>query len=154
MRSIAFTSCLALAALSACESKKAYDDYMSKGKVSEAELNLKRIEKGLKAYHVEKAAFPSGSVPLTPSTPCCEGPKHKCEVNLANWGDDPTWKALDFMVDEPAFFQYGYESNGTKATITAVGDLDCDATTVSYTLVCEAKDGAPVCTLTAPANKD
>jgi hypothetical protein len=150
-----FVPVFALATLSACESKKAYDDYMSKSKVSEAELNLKRIEKGLKAFHVEKGAFPSGSVPLTPSTPCCEGPNHKCAVNPANWGDDPTWKALDFMVDEPAFFQYSYESTAaTKAKATAVGDLDCDGTTITYVVECSAESGIPTCALTTPTNKD
>ncbi len=137
-----------------CSSSDAKDEFMKKGKQSEAEMNLRSIEKSLKTHYVEMAAFPTGSAPLTPSAPCCETATKKCDNNPAQWADDPIWKALRFSVDEPHFYQYVYESNGRTARATAVGDLDCDGTTVTYAVSCEVVDGNPICTQTKPDNRD
>jgi hypothetical protein len=126
----------------------------NRGRRSEAELNLKAIEKSLKVNYIEMAEFPRGSAPLTPATACCEGPNHKCAADPAAWMGNEVWDKLDFSVDEPGYFQYSYESDGTKATVKAVGDLDCDMTTVEYVLEATQVNGAPTFTLTKPARPD
>jgi hypothetical protein len=136
------------------ESSGGGDDYGKKAKRSEAELNLDAIKKSLKVYYVENAEFPKGNAPLTPAAPCCEGPNHKCPANLAEWTSHPLWSELDFEVDAPSYFQYSLDSDGTKVTATAVGDLDCDGQTVTYTLTGEAPGGNPVFTLTKPDRAD
>ncbi len=131
------------------------EEYVQKSKRIEADLNLDRLKKSLKVHFVEMATFPVGSAPLTPSTPCCEGPNHTCAPNPAEWAGNPVWEALDWTVDDPHYFQYSYEAKEpTVAIARAVGDLDCDGTTVTYELRCEAPDGNPVCTVTSPTNAD
>ena len=122
----------------------AYQDYLAKSKRVEAELNLHALEKALKVAYLENAAFPAGSAGLTPKTPCCEGPKHKCAPDPAAWQGN-VWEQLDFEVMEPGYFQYAYESDGKTATARAIGDLDCDGITVEYTLKATASaSGDPV----------
>lgn len=137
-------------------SVEAYDDYMKKSKRSEAELNLDALQKSLKVVYIETAAFPVGSAPLTPSTPCCEHkPDYKCPAATAEWIDSPIWSALDFEVAEPGYYRYSYEStDGKVAVVKAVGDLDCDMTTAEFVLRCEAPDGNPSCTVTKPDRAD
>jgi hypothetical protein len=133
--------------------EKGGDDHGG-AKRSEAELNLDAIRKGVKTYYAERAEFPKGSAPLTPSTPCCEGPNHKCPANMADWNGVEAWDQIDFMVVEPSYFRYSYDSDGTKVTATAVGDLDCDGTPVTWTLTGEALNGNPTFTLTKPTSPD
>jgi hypothetical protein len=135
---------------------EAYDDYMKKSKRSEAELNLGALQKSLKVAFIENAAFPTGSAPLTPATPCCEhSPDRKCPPAMDQWAGNPIWSALDFEIVEPSLFQYSYEStDGKVAIVKAVGDLDCDTTMSEYELRCEAPEGNPVCTVTKPDRPD
>jgi hypothetical protein len=60
------------------------------------------------------------------------------------------WTRLDFQIDDPGYFQYAYESDGKTATATATGDLDCDGTSIVYTLKMTVEDGNVVKALTQP----
>ena len=51
------------------------------------------------------------------------------------------WNELDMSMYDPHLFQYTYEGETTSATATAIGDLDCDGTTIKYTLRMTAKEG-------------
>lgn len=108
----------------------AFMDYSVKSKRSEAELNLRRLERNAKTYAVTNGEFPKASAPLTPATPCCEGPGHKC--NDTNAWSTPAWQELDFAIYEPHRFRYDYQSDGATFFARAVGDLDCDGTTVTH----------------------
>lgn len=130
------------------------EEYGRKARRSEAELNLEAIKKSMKVYYAERAEFPKGSAPLTPSTSCCEGPNHKCAPNNSDWNGVEVWDTLDFEILDPGYFRYSYESDGTTATAKAVGDLDCDETTVEYVLEARQDNGSPVFTLTKPARPD
>ena len=135
----------------------AFMDYMKKGKVSEAELNLNAIGKSAKTAYVEKAGFPAvDSGGLTPAATCCTGPNKKCAVAAANWNGNAAWDALDFSVDEPHYFQYSYSGvvGGGSFAAVAEGDLDCDGTTMRYTLSGAWNEGNPTYDRTAPARAD
>lgn len=121
---------------------------------SEAELNLNAIGKAAKVAFHEDAAFPVATAPLTPARPCCEGPKHKCEPVSTDWVGVAAWEQLDFELTEPSFFQYSYSGTATTFVAEAVGDLDCDGETVTYTLRGRVVEGNPVVELTAPTNRD
>ncbi len=109
----------------------------------------------LKSHYHEQAMFPSGTAEPTPTVACCEGPNHKCPVSSGDWLSNPVWSAIDFELTEPSLFQYAYESkDGQTAVARAIGDLDCDGTTVTYEVRCEAKEGNPICTLTTPDKAD
>jgi hypothetical protein len=94
-------------------------------------------------------------VPLTPATSCCEHPSWKCQPNPSDWSGVAVWDAIDFQVDEAGYFQYSYEStDGQTAIAKAVGDLDCDGLTSTYTLEASAPGGNPVFKLTKPVRMD
>jgi len=123
-------------------------------KRSEAELNLDAIKKSAKTYFVERAEYPRGSAGPTPSKPCCEYPTRKCPANPSDWEGVPTWDALDFTVTEDHYFQYSYESDGSTYEARAVGDLDCDGTTVTYVMRGRSDNGNPTTELEAPRRLD
>jgi type II secretory pathway pseudopilin PulG len=112
----------------------AFMQYMKKSKSSESSLQLNRLAKYLKATYAQTSKLPIGTAPLTPSTPCCEGPNHKCG-DLAAWASQPVWKELEFSIDDAHLFRYDYTSTDGKTFVAhAVADLDCDGETVTYTL--------------------
>ena len=129
----------------------AFMDYMKHSKQSEAGLQLGRIEELAKAYYVVNGTYPVGEATLTPPGSCCDSPTHKC---TGDWSQ-PTWKLLDFAIDQPSLFQYSYRSDGQTFTANAVGDLDCDGTPVIYVAHGTIVDGGPSVTIvTPPPNAD
>ncbi len=127
----------------------AFMDYMKKSKKTEAALELNKLAKHIKMTWAEKAALPVGSV-LTPTAPCCQGPQAKCPADPDAWAKSPIWSALEFSIDHPALYQYGYHSDGKTFTAIAVGDLDCDGTAVTYELHGEVVNGNIETQLTEP----
>jgi type II secretory pathway pseudopilin PulG len=110
----------------------AFMDYMKKSKKTEAALQLNKLAKNLKVAHITNNAFPKGKTPLTPAKSCCGAAGNKCDDAKA-W-QNPIWQELDFQIDEPHLFRYGYESNGKTFMVRAVGDLDCDGNEIAYVL--------------------
>ena len=135
---------------------KAFGDYTSKSKKTEAQLQLNKLGKNLKVFYITDATFPVGKTGPTPAEPCCKGEGGKCAlVPMDKWMADEVWNKLEFMIDEPTRFQYAYESDGKTATATAVGDLDCDGTMITYKLEMTTVDGNPVMKIVEPpANSD
>lgn len=142
------------AAVAECTTK-AFSSYMDKSKKTEAQLMLNRLGKMLKVAHAENAAFPIGKGGPTPAEPCCKGEGGKCPVDEAQWNVQP-WQTLDFISSEPGRFQYTYESaDGKSAKATAIGDLDCDGTTITYTLEMTVDEtGNPKMNIVEPTNPD
>ncbi len=124
------------------------------GRRSEAEINLNAINKAADAEYAETAQYPVGTVGLTPSTSCCEQAGKKCQVVASDWNGVPVWDALGFEMTQPSFFQYSYTSDGKTFSAAAVGDLDCDGQTVTYSLEGAAPNGSPTSTLTKPRRAD
>jgi len=116
---------------------------------TEAQHQLAKLGKNARVYFVTMAGFPIGSVGPTPAMACCGQPDHLCPAT-GEWTASPIWAALEFQIDEPSRFQYRYESDGTRATVRAVGDLDCDGVPITYTLEVSAPDGNVRSTITEP----
>ncbi|MEZ4402539.1 MAG: prepilin-type N-terminal cleavage/methylation domain-containing protein [Kofleriaceae bacterium] len=134
-------------------------DYMKRSKKGEAELNLNAIDKANIREYSENAGYVASSQADTPAVNCCTqntGGQKKCAVVAADWGGVATWDALDFEMTKPFYFQYGYAGvvGGASFTATATGDLDCDGTTVTYTLTGTLSGGSPSSTITKPTNRD
>jgi hypothetical protein len=129
-------------------------DYQNRARRTEAQIQLNKLGKEATVAYVENAKFPTETAPLTPANDCCaenfEG-KRKCGPSAANWST-PAWRALDFEISEPHFFRYSYlpSPDGSSFTATAVGDLDCDGVTITYTLRGTAVNGTPKTELTEP----
>jgi hypothetical protein len=130
----------------------AFMDYMKKSKQTESSLMLNKIAKNAKLYYNANGSFPKGTSKTLPERPCCP---NKCAITTA-WASDPVWSELDLAIDDPNLFQYSYESkDGTTATALAVGDLDCDGTSITYRLDLKAENGMASAIITEPpANSD
>lgn len=126
------------------------DRYEKKAKVSEAKIQLKKLEKNAKVAFNVNAEFPKGSAPLTPKESCCTNKDAKCRSTVDDWMKQPVWQSLDFQIDEPHLFQYSYESDGKTFTAKALGDLDCDTIFVTYELKGDVVNGTPQFTMTEP----
>jgi type II secretory pathway pseudopilin PulG len=124
----------------------AFMDYQKRGKKTETSLQLNKLGKNLKAYYIENAAFPVGDAPLSPSKPCCGQPQNKCAVDPEAWKNE-IWQKLDFQIDEPNLYRYGYHSDGKTVEIEAVGDLDCDGNEATFKLEAGAPSGNPIVTM-------
>jgi len=111
---------------------------MKKSKKTEASLQLNKLAKNSKVAYNTKASFVVGTATAKPTT-------------MTNCKDvvDTTWAALDFQIDEANLFRYGYTGAATSAT--AVGDLDCDTTMITYTLGLTAPQGNAKAIITEPA---
>jgi len=130
----------------------AFMDYMKRSKKTEAALQLNKIGKSAKRIYSETSAFSTLPGALLPAAACCGQANNHCAANPAAFASDTGWAALDFQIDEPNLFQYQYTAaaDGKSFTATAKGDLDCDTTFITYTLLGSALSGNPAVTLSEP----
>jgi prepilin-type N-terminal cleavage/methylation domain-containing protein len=127
----------------------AFMDYMKKSKTSEATLQLNKIMKNDKIYFITNAQYVGANGGSLPSTTACASSGGKNPVTTA-WTSDPGWVNLSFQIDEPNLFNYTYTGGSATASAKAVGDLDCDGTSITYTLNLSAPLGNPAFALTEP----
>ena len=126
----------------------AFMDYMKKSKKTEASLQLNKIGKNSKVYYVTNASFVTVNGAAKPSTAAVN-----CKYTTVDttWAADSGWAALDFQVDEPNLFQFTYTGNASTPNAIAVGDLDCDGTTITYKLSISAPQGNAAVSISEPA---
>jgi len=129
----------------------AFMDYMKKSKKTEASLQLNKIAKNSKVYFNTQSQYvqlPGASLPAAWAAGT------SCKVTTPEssaFAADSGWAALDFQVDEPNLFQYAYNfSSLSDATATALGDLDCDGTPITYLLTLSAPAGNTAASITEP----
>jgi type IV pilus assembly protein PilA len=133
----------------------AFMAYMKKSKKTEASLQLNILGKNAKVNYNEVSSYTIGTALQQPVTSCCSAVSgnannHCSVVPASTWAGDPVWAALNFEIDEPTLFQYQYIGTANTFQATAVGDLDCDTTMITYTMNGTATDGNPAVTLTEP----
>jgi type IV pilus assembly protein PilA len=131
----------------------AFMDYMKRSKKTEASLQLNKIGKNAKRTYSETSSYVVGTaapLPAKGTSGCCGLANNHCVANPAAFAAEPTWKALDFQIDEPNLFYYNYTGAAATFTATATGDLDCDGTEIVFTLAGASTDGNPAVTLTEP----
>jgi hypothetical protein len=90
-----------------------------------------------------ESAYP-GSAPLTPASV----PKGELVLDPPGTWDHPTWRVLDFRVEEPHAFSFAFDSEntpeGSRFRATARGDLDGDGNLSTFVIAGETpKGGAP-----------
>jgi len=130
-------------------------DYIKRSKKSEAVLQLNKIGKNAKRLYSEVSSYKTPGVEELPANPaglagCCGSPNNRCPANPQLFVDNNGWKALDFQIDEPSLFIYNYTGEADTFVATAIGDLDCDGTPITYSLKGTAVGGNPATTLTEP----
>jgi type II secretory pathway pseudopilin PulG len=127
----------------------AFMDYMHKAKKTESQLQLNKIMKNAKVFYVTENRFPVFDQELTPAASCCTQTAAKCQPQNDHWDTD-AWRALDFEIDEPHLYRYGFKSDGETLDAVAVGDLDCDGTEATFRLHMTSKDGMVQGTIEQP----
>ena len=130
----------------------AYLDYIKRSKSSPAEVELNVIGHDLKRTFNETSAYPIGDAALLPAGPCCGQHANRCAIDPAAFANDPVWKQIDFVPDDPTQYQFRYHSDdGKTATVEAIGDIDCDGKPAVYTLhVSVTPGGTPKTELEPP----
>jgi type IV pilus assembly protein PilA len=131
-------------------------EMMKKSKRNEAELNLDAIKKSLKGEWPVRQGFYVGDTGTAPDGDCCDSgrPDRKCEIDVSIW-QSSNWRALEFSINEPSYFNYDYTGVDDSFTATAVGDLDCDDVPVTFTLSgAKVPSGEGTFTLTKPTTVD
>jgi Tfp pilus assembly major pilin PilA len=111
----------------------AFMDYTHRGRRVEAPLQLNKLSKMAKVFYIENGRYPVFDQEATPARSCCGQPGNKCQPANDNWRTEP-WTALDFEIDEPHLYRYGYKSDGDKLEAVAIGDVDCDGQEATYKL--------------------
>ena len=132
----------------------AFVGHMRKAKTSEAMLQLNKVGKNAKSQYSVTTRFPQGTAAVLPGADgtACAAPGGRFAAMGSAWSADPVWEELGFQIDDPSLFSYHYASaTPTTGQALAVGDLDCDGTTIAYTLDLSVADGVPVAIITPPA---
>lgn len=127
-------------------------NYAKKARKTEAALQLNMLGKNARRVYAETNMFPAGDAPLTPPEPCCGQPNNHCRAVPEQYAANSVWRALDFQIDEPTLFQYSYSASadGQRFVAKAIGDLDCDGTSITYELTGTAVNGNVSITLVEP----
>lgn len=112
-----------------------------------ARPQLDAIVASAKRYYATHGHYPAGEAPLTPPESCCEAARRTC---AGDW-TQPTWKQLGIAFTEPQRFQFSYHSDGKTFTANAVGDLDCDGTSMVYVARGTVDNGVPKVMVVEPA---
>ena len=121
--------------------------YQRRSQSVEAQINLRTIADGLRAYRLSEhyskegdklpASWPVSAGP-TPGDVCCG----KCLTPDAEW-QQPGWEAINFAIPDPHRYSYQMVSKGDTVHLTARGDLDCDGETSLFSMDLRA-DGEDV----------
>jgi type IV pilus assembly protein PilA len=123
----------------------AFLDYMNKGKKTEAALQLDNMEKKVASFHLEKARLPVSAATLFPSatTACASSTGLIPKEAQSAWEAQLGFKEMAFHIDQETRFQYNWTQGGPTTTGTglAVGDLDCDGTIMTYSLLVTISEG-------------
>jgi len=154
----------------------AFMDYMKKAKSSEASLNLNKIGKALKTGFDANQSFvalPGALLPTglaTGGNNCCGGVgtpvggtasatiNNKCDADPVVWNDAAGWQELEFAVNEPSQYEYEYipvlpVGPTASANAYAIGDLDCNSVSSTWTLMATAMSNGtgPTASITGAA---
>ncbi len=131
----------------------AFLDYMKRSRTTEASVQLNKVGKNAKRAYGEVSTFPTGNGKLLPAglaangNNCCGGfggvtggtigttVNNKCTADPASFQADAGWAALEFSVDEASQYQYSYIGGAQLFTAQAIGDVDCDKVSATWSIV-------------------
>lgn len=134
-------SMMAFIGVGAAVAIPAFMKYIRRSKSVEASMNLRKLFDSSVVYYEDEHANPDGTIkpkhfpastPLTPATTACKDGKSVKHMPTPGLWDHPTWKALNFEIADPFYYQYQYVSDGKSFTARVLGDLDCDGTLSTF----------------------
>ncbi|MGE0546074.1 MAG: hypothetical protein AB7O24_30365 [Kofleriaceae bacterium] len=118
----------------------------------EAVFLLDQLANRAKAYYAEHGTYPQGLASVLPGAAGAACFQANGMLPVVSWTGDLVWSALGFSIGVQSRFSYSYTSSqSNSASILAVGDLDCDASMITYALALSAPDGVATSFVTGPA---
>jgi len=145
---------VAIIAILAVVAVPQFTKYMRSAKAAEANEMLDLIKKGSATYYTTprvqqgtgakvECQFPA-DVDTTPTgSSCCASQNDsdadgRCDAKPGNW-NSTSWSALKFAITDQHYFQYRYQSTGSKGTAVFTAnshaDLDCDGQLSTFQIV-------------------
>ena len=118
--------CTSIFVVMAAVAIPAFTRRVKRSKTSEATFNLSRIYQGEVAYFNRTQREGVGRFVSASATPASAPTARKYPVDLDAWVRDPGWRALDFVISTPHYFQYRVDATARGFTATAIGNLDGD----------------------------
>ncbi|MCC6749221.1 MAG: hypothetical protein IT371_16280 [Deltaproteobacteria bacterium] len=132
---------MAVAGVLAAVAVPAFIKYLRRAKAVEAKESLASLQRATAAHYAAgrkkgaRYAFPT-STGWAPEKPCCgAGDQKKCPGGKEAFAHQ-SFRALDFALTEPHYYQYRITSTGrgkrAAITLEARGDLNCNGKPSSY----------------------
>lgn len=145
---------VAILSILAATAIPAFLRYVKRSKTIEAQIGLRQLFNSSVAYYDREHADSVGNLvpPQFPaSNPVAPDVEDIGSVKLQTvpplW-KAPTWQALNFWVEDPLYYAYQYDSQGTRLgatfTATAFGNLDGDDTYSTFIRVGSVNSGEEV----------
>ncbi len=119
----------------------AFMKYIRRAKTSEPKMNMRKMYDGaVSYYHTDHVTNLGEALPkqfpvsaaTTPARTACVGGSSTKTIPAPGMWDAPTWRALNFSVDDPFYYRYEFVSDGKSFTARATGDLNCDGTLSTF----------------------
>ena len=143
-------SMMAFVGVGAAVAIPAFMKYIRRSKSIEASMNVRRMYDSSVAYFESEQInldgtpkpkhFPA-SAPRTPATTACKDGNSVKHMPTPETWNHPTWKALNFEINDAFYYQYEYVSDGKSFTARVFGDLNCDGVLSTFERVGEVRDG-------------
>jgi prepilin-type N-terminal cleavage/methylation domain-containing protein len=125
-----------------------FTEFLSKSRKVEAKLTIDKITKNIRVYSLTKRAFPPSASTMPPVAACAGGTDKAPAASQAAW-EAAGWKALEFHIDEPTYYQYEWSQTAPlQGFVKATADFDCDGTPSETVAVVELNQGNVFETLT------
>jgi prepilin-type N-terminal cleavage/methylation domain-containing protein len=135
---------VAIAGILAATAVPSMMHYIAKAKSTEAMMHIEKMYNGARIYWLEPHGAAGSIQPLpaqfpdahaaTPALSCCASGGARCLPVAAEWAD-PTWLGLGFSMDDPYYYQYEFLSSASEFTARAIGNLDCDASFSTFSMI-------------------
>ncbi|MGM0596007.1 MAG: prepilin-type N-terminal cleavage/methylation domain-containing protein [Myxococcota bacterium] len=133
-------------------------NYMDTAKEAEYGPSLKSMYMGAVTYYKDSSnhyvdnekvprTFPESQA-ATPTDSACDGTSPTMHEPVAADWDTPTWRKLNFKMEDRFRFQYKFDSSGSGDTAefyaTAIGELNCDGNTKYHYRYGEVTQGTDI----------
>jgi hypothetical protein len=122
---------VSLCAIATCPS--AHRSCRATLRAREAPALLAVLEAEIRRLVESGRALPASAMPATPALHRCCDQGGQCAVEPELWASEP-WKTLRFSMDRPHRYSIAYTPSAWGATISLIGDVDCDGRLSSYQL--------------------
>jgi prepilin-type N-terminal cleavage/methylation domain-containing protein len=104
-----------------------FKEFINRSRKVEAKLTIDKITKNIRVYAAVHRSFPPSATKMPAVAACAAGTDKAPAQPMSAWEADPGWKAIEFHLDEPSYYQYEWVLSGAVlGEVHATADFDCD----------------------------